>query len=136
MNPRITTAVIGVVTVGLGLSGLFYPDRVMGMLGFAVLNPAHAAAALGEVRATYGGLFVAMGVYTLLAVPDPVAQRGRLLFIGFLWLGACAGRLVGISVDGNPGVPGWVGVIFELIVGGTLVLTSFAKGSAANRPPA
>jgi len=131
MNPRITTAVIGIVILGLGAAGLVYPDRVMGLLGFAVLNPAHAAAALGEVRATYGGLFVVMGIYALLAASNPFAQRGRLLFIGLLWLGACAGRLIGISVDGNPGLPGWVGVIFELIVGGTLVLTSFASQPAA-----
>ncbi len=130
MSPRITTIIVGVVIVILGLAGLFYPDRIMGLLGFA---PSSAPAVLGEVRATYGGLFVVMGVYTLLAAMDPAAHRARLMFIGLLWLGACAGRLVGAYVDGNPGVPGWLAAGFELIMGGALVAARFSATPAPAR---
>jgi len=129
MNPRITAVVVGLVIVVLGVAGLFYPERVMGLLGFTVLNPAHAAGALGEVRATYGGLFLVMGAYTVLAAVDPTGNRGRLLFVGFLWLGAGAARLFGVYVDGNPGVPGWLSVALELVMGGALVVV--AQGAAA-----
>ena len=124
MNPRITAVVTGLVIVILGVAGLFYPERVMGLLGFAVLNPSHAAGALGEVRATYGGLFLVMGAYTVLAAMDPVGNRGRLLFVGLLWLGTGAARLFGVYVDGNPGVPGWLSVAFELVMGGALVIVA------------
>jgi len=133
MNPRVIAIVTGIVTLALGLAGLLYPDRAMGLLGYAVLSASRAPAVLGEVRATYGGLFVVMGAYTLLTAMDPAAHRGRLLFIGLLWWGACAGRLVGVYVDGNPGVPGWVAASFEFVMGGALVFASLGR-SAARAP--
>jgi hypothetical protein len=130
MNSRVIIIVVGLITVALGVAGLLYPGRVMGLLGFTIVNPSQAAAALGEVRAIYGGLFVVMGVYTLLAALDPVANRARLLFIGLLWLGAGAGRLIGVSLDGNPGLPGWVAFVFEAAVGGALVAAAMMKAQA------
>jgi hypothetical protein len=132
MNPRITTIIIGSIILLLGLAGLLYPGRVMGLLGFIPANASSSAAVFGEVRATYGGIFVVMGVFTLLAASDPAAQRARLLFIGLLWLGACAGRLLSMSVDGNPGLPGWLAAVFELIVGGALMITVFTKPASAS----
>jgi len=124
MTPRATAIVVAFVIILLGVAGLIYPERVLGLLGFAVQNPAHAAAAMGEVRATYGGLFVVMGLAALLAAFDPVANRGRLRLIGLLWLGACSGRLLSVYLDGNPGLPGWGAVAFELMIGGALVVAA------------
>ena len=124
MNPRVVAIITGTITTVFGLAGLLYPDRVMGLLGFAILNSANAAAVMGEVRATYGGLFVVLGVYTLLAAMDPAAHRSHLMFIGLLWLGACAGRLLGVKINGNPGLPGWGAAAFELVMGGVLVAAS------------
>jgi drug/metabolite transporter superfamily protein YnfA len=124
VNPRVAAALAGVVTLALGTAALVYPERVMGLLGFSVQNASHAAATLGEVRATYGGIFVVLGIYTLLASANPSLHRGRLVFLGLLWLGALAGRLFGVSVDGNPGLPGWLSAAFELVVGGTLLLAA------------
>jgi Domain of unknown function (DUF4345) len=142
MNARLVTVVVGTIIFLLGLAGLFYPGRVMGVLGMLPLNPSHAAAALGEVRATYGGLFVVMGAYTLLAGMDPAAHRSRLLFVSLLWLGACAARLFGAYVDGNPGLPGWLAAGFELLIGGALLAvavhrapTTAAGGGRAGLPP-
>jgi hypothetical protein len=131
MNPRVTTILIGIIILALGGFGLIYPERVLGMLGFMSANASHSAATLGEVRATYGGLFVVMGIYTLLAATDPAAHRARLLFVGLLWLGACAGRLFGVYVDGNPGLPGWGAAAFELLIGGVLVALSQSTADTA-----
>jgi len=127
MNPRVTTIVTGIIITGLGMAGLLYPDRVMGLLGFAVLNTTQSAAVLGEVRATYGGLFVVMGLWVLLGAFDPVAHRARIQFAGLLWLGACAGRLFGVYLDGSPGIPGWVAAAGELVVGSLLVAVPWMK---------
>jgi len=124
MTPRSTSIVVAFVILLLGVAGLIYPERVLGLVGFAVQNPSHAAAALGEVRATYGGLFVVMGLAALFAALDPVANRGRLRLIGLLWLGACTGRLLGIYLDGNPGLPGWGAAVFELLVAGALLVAA------------
>jgi hypothetical protein len=131
MNARMVAIVAGVITTVFGLAGLLYPDRVMGMLGFAILNNANSAAVMGEVRATYGGLFVVLGAYTLFTAVDPPAHRSRLMFIGLLWLGVCAGRLLGVNINGNPGLPGWGAATFELIIGGSLVAAALTSRPAA-----
>jgi drug/metabolite transporter superfamily protein YnfA len=136
MNPRVVAIIAGVITTTLGSAGLLYPDRVMGVLGFAILNSANTAAVMGEVRATYGGLFVVLGVYTLLSAVDPAAHRSRLTFIGLLWLGACAGRVLGVNVNGNPGLPGWIALAFELLMGGALVAVSVTVRPAEVSLPA
>ena len=135
MNPRATAVVTGLIMVALGLAGLLYPERVLGILGFTVFNASHAAAAYGEVRATYGGLFIVMGIFTMMAAMDPAVHRSRLLFIGLLWLGACAGRVFGVVVDGNPGLFGWLAVAFELAVGGALCLASQTAPDTVVAPP-
>jgi len=135
MTPRATAIVVAFVIVLLGVVGLLYPERVLGLLGFAVQNPSHAAAAMGEVRATYGGLFVVMGLAALFAALDPVANRGRLRLIGLLWLGACAGRLLGVYLDGNPGLPGWGAAVFELLVGGALLVAAERAPVALHEAP-
>src|ERR1043166_3650901 len=103
MTPRVTAILVSFVIILLGAAGLLYPERVLGVVGFAVQNPSHAAAALGEGRATYGGaavqdpaprgagpgggrgafggLFLVMGLAALLGAFDPVAHRGRLRLI-------------------------------------------------------
>jgi hypothetical protein len=132
MSPRVVTIIAGIVITGLGIAGLLYPERVLGLLGLAYANPSHMASALGEVRATYGGLFVVMGCFTLFAALDPNAHRSRLLFVGLLWLGMCLGRLFGVYVDGNPGLPGWLAATFELVVGGALVAAAQSAAPGAD----
>jgi hypothetical protein len=131
MSARTITLVAGTVILLMGLAALFYPDRVMGLLGFMVLNASESASVLGEVRATYGGIFTVMGAAVLLAAANPAANRGRLVAIGLLWLGACGGRLFGVTVDGNPGVFGWLAVVFEAVMGTALLLAAQRAGSPA-----
>jgi Domain of unknown function (DUF4345) len=138
MNARVATALVGLVSLGLGFAGLVYPERMMGLLGFSSQNASHLAATLGEVRATYGGIFLVLGAYTLLAAFDPAGNRLRLVLLGLVWLGACAGRLFGVYVDGNPGLIGWSSAAFELVMGGTLLLAAQSRGTAveiAATPP-
>src|SRR5437867_11576700 len=108
MNARVTVAIAGTLTLLLGLAGLLYPVRVLALLGFMVESLSQSAAALGEVRATYGGIFIVLGVYTLMATVNPAAHRSRLVLFALIWLGALLGRLFGVSVDGNPGIFGWL----------------------------
>ena len=136
MSARAISLAAGVVILLMGLAALFYPDRVMGLLGFMVLNASESAAVLGEVRATYGGIFTVMGVAVLLAAMNPAANRCRLVAIGLLWLGACGGRLFGVTVDGNPGVFGWLAVVFEAVMGAALLLAAQRAGSETLAEPA
>ena len=125
MNPRITTSVIGVLTTVMGMLALLYPAMVMHeVLGYAVDPGFSANFVLGEVRAAYGGVFTVLGIYTILAAMDPATNRGRILMIGLIWVGACLGRLYGVVVEGSPGWWGWLSAAFEAVVGGMLVAVS------------
>jgi hypothetical protein len=135
MSARAIILTTGIVILLMGLAALLYPDRVMGLLGFTVLNAAHSASVLGEIRATYGGIFTVMGAAVLLAAMNPAGNRSRLLAIGLLWLGACGGRLLGVTIDGNPGVFGWLAVVFEAGMGSALLLAAQRAGSAEIAAP-
>jgi len=124
MNPRVTAIVAGLIMIGLGIFGLAYPDAVMGFVGFAESNVSRRAAAYGEVRAVYGGLFLVMGVFTAVAAMDVAANRSRLLFVGLLWLGMAGGRLFSVFADGNPGLLSWGGLLFEVVMGSALCIAS------------
>jgi hypothetical protein len=131
MNSRLWIAAAGIVILLFGIGGLLAPQRVLGVLGLATLNASTAAATLGEVRATYGGLFTVMGAYVLFAALNPAARRESILVLGLLWLGAAAGRAFGASVDGNPGLFGWLSLGVEVVIGGVLALAA-ANASAAS----
>lgn len=89
---------------------------------------------LGEVRGLYGGLFAAMGLFTLFAAANPAGNRGALLLMSLLWLGVCAGRLAGAYLDGDPGLPGWVAAAFEFVFGAGLAVIAFVAKPRGEKP--
>ena len=127
MNGRVVTAAIGVLTVALGLAGLIYPLHVMDWVGFSPLMTKPNAGTV-EARAVYGGLFLVLGVFTLWAATSPRRHRSELLLIACLWLGLFGGRMVGVSIDGSPGLLNTLGALFELVVGCLLLAAPFLNG--------
>jgi hypothetical protein len=127
MNPRVVAGGLGAITVLMGLAGLFSPDRAMAFVGFAPSTEANRVIALCEARAVYGGLFTVLGAFTLWGAIDPPGKRAALLMAGLLWLGLCGGRTLGISIDGNPGLLGWVAVLWEGAFGTALVWSALAR---------
>jgi hypothetical protein len=125
MEPRVTTTIVGLITLILGIVALFYPEIVLTrVLGYSLAENANPVFVRGEIRAVYGGMMTVAGIATVLAAMDPVRHAGRIMFVALLWLGACGGRLLGVFVDGSPGLFGWLSVVFEAVMGGTLVLAS------------
>jgi hypothetical protein len=131
VNSRVVAGVLGAITLLMGIGGLVTPDRVMAFVGFAPSTEANRLLALGEARAVYGGLFSVLGGFTLWGAIDPPGKRAALLMAGLLWLGLCSGRLVGVSIDGNPGVFGWLAVVWEGAFGAGLVWSALAKAPIA-----
>jgi hypothetical protein len=127
MNPRVVAGVLGAITLIMGLAGLVTPDRSMAFVGFAPSTESNRVLALCEARAVYGGLFTVLGAFTLWGAIDPAGKRSALLMAGLLWLGLCAGRSIGISIDGNPGIFGWIGAVWEAAFGLALVWTAVAR---------
>jgi uncharacterized protein DUF4345 len=127
MNARFVAGVLGAITVFTGIGGLVSPDRVMAFVGFAASTEANKVLALCEARAVYGGLFTVLGAFTLWGAIDPPGKRSALLMAGLLWLGLATGRALGISIDGNPGIFGWIGLVWEAVFGILLVWSSLAR---------
>jgi hypothetical protein len=118
---------LGAITVAMGVAGLVSPDRAMALVGFAPSTEANRVTALCEARAVYGGLFTVLGAFTLWGAIDPPGKRAALLMAGLLWLGLFGGRLLGISIDGSPGILGWVAVVWEAAFGMALVWSALAR---------
>src|SRR5262249_21233004 len=128
MNARIVVAIVGAITLLMGLGGLFRPEWVMNFVGYAVSSNAPATLVRGEVREVYGGMLCVAAVFTLFSAADPREHQGRLLLLALLWLGAGAGRMLGAFVDGSPGIFGWLFFALELGGGGALLFASQAAG--------
>jgi hypothetical protein len=124
MNGRVLAAFIGVLTVGLGVIGLTYPLHVMEWVGFSPLMTKPNAGTV-EARALYGGLFLVLGIFTLWAATSPRAHRSELVLIACLWLGMFGGRMVGVSIEGNPGLLNTLGAVFEVVVGALLLVAPY-----------
>ncbi|MDJ0787576.1 MAG: DUF4345 family protein [Myxococcota bacterium] len=91
-------------TLGLGINGMLRPRATS---RFVHMTP-DGRMGLSEIRATYGGLFAAMGAFALLA-QDEVAFS----LLGAAWVGAAVGRVFSIVVDDAREPLNFGGVAFE-----------------------
>jgi Domain of unknown function (DUF4345) len=84
---------IGAVgTLGMGCLGFFRPHAASRFTGLTATNKT----AFAEFRATFGGSFVLMGLAPLIS-----QSRWAFCMAGLFWLGAAAGRVVSIALDGG-----------------------------------
>lgn len=92
------------VTASLGLMALVRPSAAA---AFTSIRPA-GTLGVSEIRATYGGFFLALGAFALWT-QAPLAFRAA----GVAWAGAAAGRLVSVFVDGSTSGKNAGGIVFE-----------------------
>lgn len=88
-----------VITIGFGLFGALWPNRTASFVGLS----ASSGLGVSEIRATYGGLFMALGAACL------YLQSTDAYFVaGAAWCGAAAIRLPSLFLD-NGSFPKAVG---------------------------
>lgn len=92
------------VTAALGAFGLVRPDAAARLVGLA------PSGRLGrsELRATYGGLFFALGAFAL-ATRDEVA----FMLLGAAWLGAAGARVADAFLEGEADRAVWRAALVE-----------------------
>ncbi len=78
-------------------------------------SPANSAA-LTDMRATYGGMSVAVGMLLFILAAEPKFFRLGLSAVLLLMLGMAGGRAVGIFLDGPTTQIMWVYLALEIIV--------------------
>lgn len=101
------------ITVLLGLMGLISPAAAARFTGLGLPD----ALARSEVRATYGGFFLALGVVALAS-----DERWVYLTLGLGWTGAAIGRLVSVIADNSRSPKNLAAVAFEAAIGALLIV--------------
>jgi len=110
-----TLNVIGaLITMVMGAIGLLKPAMAMKITGLAM--PEGVVFAISEVRATYGGLFLVLGLSALVLGGDAEIAAG------LAWIGAAAARAGSIIYDQADCRENRMGVAFEAITGLLLIV--------------
>ena len=117
-----------VITLVFGLLALILPEWLVLALGLelSIARPW----GISEVRATYGALFLALGIAMLWAVaqrPKPFAYA-YLRLAALLWLAAAGGRLFSMILDGALLPMNFLALGVELLVGVPTLVASFEAG--------
>jgi hypothetical protein len=102
-----------IATMMMGAMGLFAPQTASKFVGLKSVTTAGDA----EFRATYGGLFIGLGLVPLLSF-HPLAFA----VVGLGWLGAALGRLVSIALDKTVSSKNIGAVGFEVAFGCLLLV--------------
>jgi hypothetical protein len=99
------------LTLALGMFGLLAPMHAARLVG---LTPRDRLG-VSELRATYGGLFIGLGL-ACLVWPSPTT----FIAAAMAWTGAGLARLLSIAVDRNLSRLNVAGVMVELLLGSLL----------------
>jgi hypothetical protein len=98
------------ITLLLGLWGMFAPRLMLKAMRLQTLPDRDSA--LAEVRASYGGFRIGLGLSCLLLHPQPLLY----LALGAAWVATVFGRLISMLSDKGMTVANWTFILFELAV--------------------
>ena len=126
---RIFVGLCALLYAGFGAWAMF---DVGGALAFMALEDP-AVAALNDLRGSYGGINLAVGLYLLWVTIRAADCRIALTVVALLTAGYVAGRLVSIALDGMP--PGVVLGYLALEVTLAVVAYVLLKRLPATGPP-
>jgi hypothetical protein len=104
--------VAAVATAATGLLALVKPDSVYGFTGLI----ANGARGISEIRAIFGGLFIALGV-----VPF-IFGKPAYVILGYGYLAIAFARLFSIIYDRSYDQSNWISLGIEIVLGIILVL--------------
>lgn len=99
-------------TAATGLLALFKPDAVYGFIG---LN-ANGVRGVSEIRAIFGGLFIALGV-----VPFFLGAAAYQM-LGFGYLGIAVARALSMLIDKSYAQSNIISLVIEIVFGVILVI--------------
>jgi hypothetical protein len=95
---RIFLGLVGVVALAFGVLYVVAPAVLLDQTGFPDLGPE----ATTDVRATYGGLQIALGAFTLWCAAQPRRYRAGLMLVTIAFAAIASCRAVGLLIDGDP----------------------------------
>lgn len=99
----------GIFTL-IGLSHLSAPQKMLAPHGLLLTT----VSAYSDVRAGYGGLYIALGLVFLGGAASAQVRNLSLLMLAAVTGGLAAGRLLSLAVDGAPSWTAWGLMAIEL----------------------
>lgn len=96
---NIVLAASALIALAIGARGLLKPAALGSRLGYGIPGPD----ALNEVRAQYGGFFLAVGIVSIIALLGAMPAQAALIMLAVTFGGVLAGRLVSAALDGGVG---------------------------------
>jgi hypothetical protein len=99
-------------TAATGLLALVKPTAVYGFTGLQTEGPR----GISEIRAIFGGLFIALGLLPLFFGSDSFQ------YLGFSYLAIALVRLPSIVIDRASERSNWISLVIEIVFGIILVL--------------
>lgn len=101
------------VTLGLGVFGLFWP---LGAAKFVGIIP-DGERGISEIRATYGGIFLAIGLFATIAQSSEIFR-----VVGVGWIGAAAARTFSYVRDDSRSSANLGAIVMEAVIGATMLI--------------
>lgn len=108
---------LALITVGFGLCGLVMPRFTVNALD---LQTTDSTMGLSEMRASAGGLFVALGLFCIVS-----GQPWAFAALGIAYAGAAIGRMTSIFLDNPPMPKALVWFLFESLPAAWLILLNY-----------
>lgn len=104
--------IAALATAATGLLGLIKPTAVYGFTGLL----ANGARGVSEIRAIFGGLFIALGIAPLF-----LGERAYVM-LGIAYLAIAVARVFSIVLDKSYDQSNWISLAIEIVLGVILVI--------------
>ena len=104
--------IAALATAATGLLALMNPVSIHGFTGLSADN----ARGISEIRAIFGGLFIALGIAPFLF------GKPAYMVLGFGYLAIAAVRMVSILIDHSTASSNWISLAIEIVLGIVLML--------------
>jgi len=108
-----------------GFIFVFFPVEA---LLFVVEGSVSTSSGVIDIRATYGGMSVGIGIVLYLLATTHGTLRIGLISVCLLMLGMAAGRIIGMVLDGSPNMYMYIYLALELSVSSLAVLLLRSNG--------
>jgi hypothetical protein len=95
---RVLLGISSLIWLAIGVAFLFWPVKMAGYVDIALPTPT----ALIDLRATYGGFDLAVGIFFAVCALSADWVRPGLAAMALTYAGFAGGRIVGLALDGTP----------------------------------
>lgn len=119
------------IVMVLGIVSLIAPAFVAGLFGLEAVEPR----GLSQMRATFGGMYLALGGTILVGMLREGTRPATLAIPAILVAAVVVGRIVSLAVDNAFGLLNFLFLAGEIVAVASLVTALFARNETVKNDP-